>query len=101
MLLDYFSVGVERVAGLDGAFEAQKTVEQLPGFTVLLAPAFPVVDARAAASRQRRCGGRAFPWWLPLAVLIGFLLPNALPKALLGVAFMAVATLVLACPREE
>ena len=39
---------------------------------------------------------RLFSWWVPVAVIAAFLLPNVVPEALVGFAAMAVGTLVLA-----
>ncbi|HJY44615.1 MAG TPA: hypothetical protein VJ301_08325, partial [Propionibacteriaceae bacterium] len=40
VVLDYFSVGVEHVAGVEAAFNGQTATEKLPGFAVLMVPAF-------------------------------------------------------------
>lgn len=95
VLADYFSVGVERVAGLDTAFRSQEEVEKLPGFLPLIVPAFfaSLIALPLAAFAVWRAG--FFAWWVPAVVLAGFVLPNVLPEALLGFAAMAVATLIL------
>ena len=96
VLLDYVTVGVEHVAGLDTAFKASNEVETLPGFMALVIPAFlsSMLAVPLAAVAMWRAGLVA--WWLPPVVALAFLGPNVIPEALIGFTVMALAMLVLA-----
>ncbi len=95
VLLDYFSVGVEHVAGLETAFASQNEVEKLPGFTALLVPAFlsSMLAVPLAAVAMWHAGLMA--WWLPLVVAVAFLGPNVIAGCMGGFTVMAVGMLVL------
>jgi hypothetical protein len=95
VLIDYFTVGVEHVAGLETAFASQNEVEKLPGFIALVAPAFlsSMLAVPLATVAMWRAGLAA--WWLPLVVTVGFLGPNVIPGWMVGFTVMAVAMLVL------
>jgi hypothetical protein len=65
--LDYFSVGVEQVAGVDVAFDAQTAAEGLPGFAALAAPALvtSMLAGPVALLALWRAGlvDGGSPWW--------------------------------------
>jgi hypothetical protein len=96
VLLDYFSVGVEQVAGVDVAFDGQTAAEGLPGFAVLIAPAFvtSLLAVPVALLALWRAGLVA--WWLPVMSAATFLAPNVLPGWLLGFSIMAAGMLTVA-----
>jgi hypothetical protein len=96
VLLDYFSVGVEHVAGVEVAFNGQTATEELPGFTVLMVPAFvtSLLAIPVATLGLWRAGLVA--WWLPVVTAATFLAPNLLPGWLIGFSLMAAGMLTVA-----
>jgi hypothetical protein len=96
VLLDYFGVGVEHVAGVEVAFNSQTAAEELPGFTVLMVPAFltSLLAIPVATLALWRAGLVA--WWLPVVTAATFLAPNLLPGWLIGFSLMAAGMLTVA-----
>jgi hypothetical protein len=95
VLSDYLTVAVEHVAGLDTAVDAQNEVESLPGFTLLVAPAFlsSLLAVPVATLALWRAGLARL--WLPFVAAAAFLGPNFIPEAMLGFSVMAVGMLVV------
>jgi membrane glycosyltransferase len=96
VLLDYFSVGVEHVAGVEVAFNSQTAAEELPGFAVLMVPAFvtSLLAIPVATLALWRAGLVA--WWLPVVAAATFLAPNFVPGWLIGFSLMAAGMLTVA-----
>ena len=96
VLLDYANVGAAHVTDVETAFAVQEETEKLPGFLVLLVPAFlsSMVALPLAALAAWRAG--LVPWWTPIAAAGAFLLPNVVPEALVGFALMALGMLLVA-----
>ena len=94
-MLDYFSVGVEHVAGVEVAFNGQSATEKLPGFAVLMVPAFvtSLLAIPVATLSLWRAGLVA--WWLVVTAAT-FLAPNLLPGWLIGFSLMAAGMLAVA-----
>jgi hypothetical protein len=96
VLLDYFSVGVEDVAGVEVAFSGQTAAEKLPGFAVLTVPAFvtSLLAIPVATLGLWRAGLAA--WWLPVVATATFVAPNLVPGWLIGFSLMAAGMLTVA-----
>ena len=96
VLLDYFSVAVEQVAGLEAAVNAENAVEKLPGFTFLAVPALiSSILAVPVATLALWCA-RLVAWWLPLVAAAAFLGPNFLPgPAIVAFSVAAVGMLIV------
>jgi len=79
VLLDYFSVGVEQVAGVDVAFDGQTAAEGLPGFAVLMAPAFATSLLAVPVALLALWRAGLVAWWLPVVSAATFVAPNLPP----------------------
>jgi hypothetical protein len=96
VLTDYVLVGVEHVAGLDAAADANAATENLPGFTALGVPAIiaSLLAVPVATLALWRAG--LVRWWLPIVAAATFLAPNVLPGWLIGFSVMAAGMLTVA-----
>jgi hypothetical protein len=96
VLVDYFSVAVEHVAGLEAAVNAQDAVEKLPGFVVVTAPAFISSILAVPLGTLALWRARLVAWWLPLVAAVAVLGPSFLPGgAIVSFSLMAVGMLVV------
>jgi hypothetical protein len=96
VLIDYFSVAVEHVAGVEVAVNAQDAVEKLPGFVAVTAPAFISSILAVPVATLALWRARLVAWWLPLVAAIALLGPNFLPGgAMVSFSVMAVGMLIV------
>jgi hypothetical protein len=94
VLVDYFSVAVEHVAGLEAAVNAEGAVEKLPGFAAVTAPAFISAILAVPVATLALWRARLVTWWLPPVAAAAFLGPNFLPvPAIVAFSVMAVGML--------
>jgi hypothetical protein len=97
VLIDYLGVATVRVADVETAFQASEEVENLPGFVVLLAPAFIASILALPVAAIATWRGRVVPLWVAAVVVASFLLLLADPlPARLIFGIHAAAMLVLA-----
>ena len=96
VFIDYFSVAVEHVAGLEAAVNAQGAVEKLPGFAAVTVPAFISAILAVPVASLALWRARLVAWWIPLVAAAAFLGPNFLPgPAIVAFSVMAVGMLVV------
>jgi hypothetical protein len=96
VFLDYFSVAVVHVAGLEAAVNAEGAVQKLPGFVAMTVPAFISAMVAVPVATLALWRARLVAWWLPLVAGAAFLGPNILPRpAIVGFSVMAVGMLVV------
>ena len=96
VLIDYFSVAVEHVAGLEAAVNAEGAVEKLPGFAAVTVPAFISAILAVPVATLALWRARLVAWWIPLVAAAAFLGPNILPgPAIVAFSVMAVGMLVV------
>ena len=96
VLTDYVLVGVEHVAGLDAAVNAEAATEGLPGFTALGVPAILASVLAVAVATLALWRAGLVRWWLPVVAAATFLAPNLLPGWLIGFSVMAAGMLTVA-----
>jgi hypothetical protein len=97
VLIDYFSVAVEHVAGLDAAVNAEGAVENLPGFAALSVPAFISSILAVPVATLALWRARLVAWWIPLVAAAAPFAPNFLPgPAIVTFSVGAVSGLILA-----
>jgi hypothetical protein len=97
VLLDYFSVAVEHVSGLEAAVNTEDALEKLPGFAALTVPALISAMLAVPVATLALWRARLVAWWLPLvtaAATLGLLFLPAPAIATFSVG--AVSTLILA-----
>jgi hypothetical protein len=96
VFIDYFSVAVEHVAGLEAAVNAEGAVEKLPGFAAVTVPAFISAILAVPVASLALWRARLVAWWIPLVAAAAFLGPNFLPvPAIVAFSVMAVGMLVV------
>jgi hypothetical protein len=96
VFLDYFSVAVAHVAGLEAAVNARDAVQKLPGFAAVTVPAFISSMLAVPVASLALWRARLVAWWLPLVAAAAFLGPNILPGPAIGAfSVMAVGLLVV------
>jgi hypothetical protein len=96
VLLDYFSVAVEHVAGLEVAVNAEDAVEKLPGFAALTVPALISSILAVPVATLALWRARLVAWWLPLVAAAASLGPNFLPgPAIVAFSVLAVGMLIV------
>jgi hypothetical protein len=96
VLVDYFSVAVEHVAGLEAAVNAEGAVEKLPGFAAVTAPAFISAILAVPVATLALWRARLVTWWIPLVAAAAFLGPNLLPgPAIVAFSVMAAGMLIV------
>jgi hypothetical protein len=96
VFIDYFSVAVEHVAGLEAAVNAEGAVEKLPGFAAVTVPAFISAILAVPVASLALWRARLVAWWIPLVAAAAFLGPNFLPGlAIVAFSVMAVGMLVV------
>jgi hypothetical protein len=96
VLVDYFSVAVEHVAGLEAAVNAEGAVEKLPGFAAVTVPAFISAILAVPVATLALWRARLVAWWAPLVAAAAFLGPNILPgPAIVAFSVMAAGMLVV------
>ena len=96
VFIDYFSVAVEHVAGLEAAVNAEGAVEKLPGFAAVTVPAFISAIHAVPVASLALWRARLVAWWIPLVAAAAFLGPNFLPgPAIVAFSVMAVGMLVV------
>jgi len=96
VFIDYFSVAVEHVAGLEAAVNAQGAVEKLPGFAAVTVPAFISAILAVPVASLALWRARLVAWWIPLVAAAAFLGPNFLQgPAIVAFSVMAVGMLVV------
>jgi hypothetical protein len=96
VFIDYFSVAVEHVAGLEAAVNAEGAVEKLPGFAAVTVPAFISAILAVPVASLALWRARLVAWWIPLVAAAAFLGPNFLPGPAIGAfSVMAVGMLVV------
>ena len=96
VFIDYFSVAVEHVAGLEAAVNAEGAVEKLPGFAAVTVPAFISAILAAPVASLALWRARLVAWWIPLVAAAAFLGPNFLQgPAIVAFSVMAVGMLVV------
>jgi hypothetical protein len=98
VLLDYLGVATVNVAGVETAFQASEEVENLPGFTALIVPAFLASLLALPVAVVATWRARLVPWWTAAAVAAAFLLLllDVIPWARLSFGIHALAMLALA-----
>jgi hypothetical protein len=94
--LDYLSVAVVHVAGLEAAVQVEAAVQNLPGFAALSAPAFISAMLAVPVATLALWRGRLVAWWLPLVAATAFIGPNFLPgPAIVAFSVMAVGMVIV------
>jgi hypothetical protein len=76
VFLDYFSVAVAHVAGLEAAVNARDAVQKLPGFAAVTVPAFISSMLAVPVASLALWRARLVAWWLPLVAAAAFLGPE-------------------------
>jgi hypothetical protein len=84
VFLDYFSVAVVHVAGLEVAVQVEDAVQNLPGFAALSAPAFISSILAVPVATLALWRARLVAWWIPLVAAAASLGPNFLPGPAIG-----------------
>jgi hypothetical protein len=96
VLIDYFSVAVEHVAGFEAAVNAEDAVEKLPGFAAVTVPALISSMLAVPVATLALWRARLVAWWLPLVAAAASLGPNFLPgPAIVAFSVMAVGMLIV------
>jgi hypothetical protein len=96
VLLDYFSVAVAHVAGLEAAVNLEDAIEKLPGFAAVTIPAVISSILAVPVATLALWRARLVAWWLPLLAAIAFIGPNFLPgPAIVAFSVMAVGTVIV------
>jgi len=94
VFLDYFSVAVAHVAGLEAAVNADDGSEA-SRFRRRDSTCLHLVDAGGAGGDAGLVPPRLVSWWLPLVAAAAFLGPTFLPGPMISFAVMAVGMLVV------
>jgi hypothetical protein len=96
VFLDYFSVAVVHVAGLEAAVNAEDALETLPGFAALSVPVFISSILAVPVATLALWRARLVAWWIPLVAAAAPLAPNFLPgPAMLAFSVGAVCMLIV------
>jgi hypothetical protein len=96
VFLDYFSVAVVHVAGLEAAVKVEDAVQNLPGFAAMSAPAFISAMLAVPVATLALWRARLVAWWLPLVAATAFIGPNFLPgPGIVAFSVMAVGMLIV------